>query len=384
MINKEEFTSLYRKYIDGHITPEEYRLLEEYQDGMELAEFDSNDIPIDKVALRNRIWQRLNNSRQQQKVRWIGNAYRVSAAACFLLVISLLWWRTQHNEIPAAKHLVAQVKHPAIKPGGNKAYLTMANGTIIQLTGAKNGELATQAGFRISKAKNGLITYQQLADNGNAQNITNAYNTITTPRGGQYQIILSDGTQVWLNSASSLRYPVSFTGNTRQVELTGEAYFEVAKNAHMPFHVQAGAATVQVLGTHFNINSYPDNAEVVTTLLEGSVRMQKGTATSMLIPGQQGITANNQNNIQVQKADITEVMGWKNGYFVFHDENITNIMKQVSRWYDIDVEYDGDVKDREFGGTVSRYKDVTELLNNMELTQAIHYKIIGRRVIIMR
>src|ERR1700761_1571786 len=151
MINKEEFTSLYRKYIDGHITPEEYRLLEEYQDGMELAEFDSNDIPIDKVALRNRIWQRLNNSRQQQKVRWIGNAYRVSAAACFLLAISLLWWRTQHNEIPAAKHLVAQVKHPAIKPGGNKAYLTMANGTIIQLTGAKNGELATQAGFRISK-----------------------------------------------------------------------------------------------------------------------------------------------------------------------------------------------------------------------------------------
>jgi transmembrane sensor len=168
------------------------------------------------------------------------------------------------------------------------------------------------------------------------------------------------------------------------VELTGEGYFEVAKNPSKPFQVHAGGTVVQVLGTHFNINSYQDNKAVVATLLEGSIRMQKGETTTLLTPGQQGSVANGADAIKVEKADLKEVMGWKNGFFVFHDEDIATVMRQVSRWYDVDVEYMEDVKDREFGGTVSRYKDVTELLNNMELTEAIHYKIVGRRVLIMR
>jgi ferric-dicitrate binding protein FerR (iron transport regulator) len=209
-------------------------------------------------------------------------------------------------------------------------------------------------------------------------------NTITTPRGGQYQVILSDGTKVWLNSATSLRFPVAFTGNSRNVELNGEAYFEVTKNAEKPFTVQANGTTTQVLGTHFNVNAYNDNAEVTTTLLEGSVRLQKGRTNAMLVPGEQGTILNNGISIAIKTADIEEVMAWKKGYFIFHDENIINIMKQVSRWYDVDVEYENGVKDKEFGGTVSRYKDITELLNNMELTQAIHYKLEGRRLYIMR
>jgi ferric-dicitrate binding protein FerR (iron transport regulator) len=210
-------------------------------------------------------------------------------------------------------------------------------------------------------------------------------NTITTPRGGQYQVILEDGTKVQLNAASSIKFPEFFNGANREIELDGEAYFEVAKDKAHPFIVKANGTQVQVFGTHFNINAYSDNPDITTTLLEGSVKMSKGTAAVMLLPGQQGIVNQNGSSIKVSQADIEANMAWINGFFIFHDQNIINIMRQVSRWYDVDIQYqDAEVQENEFGGTISKYKDIKELLDNIKLTGSIHYKIEGRRVIIMK
>lgn len=229
-----------------------------------------------------------------------------------------------------------------------------------------------------------LVYHFTNSNNNTTATTTPEFNTITTPRGGQYQVVLEDGTRVWLNAASSIRFPQAFIGVTREVELTGEAYFEVAKNKAKPFIVQANGTKVQVFGTHFNINAYGDNSNVTTTLLEGSVRMSSGSSAVMLAPGQQGDAVNGA-TIKVSPADIQQTMAWKNGLFIFHDLNITEVMKQVGRWYDVDVEYrDDEVKKNEFGGTISKYKNITELLDVMVLTRSIHYKIEGRRVIIMK
>lgn len=379
---------LYQKYINGQCSPAEMDMLNNYRDEMKLLDDKWEDDLIGQDEVGERIWQRLSESRKVVRplagrkdiaFKW----YKVAAAAVIILSAGL--WMIKHNK--KAVHTSQLVKAPSrgILPGGNKAYLTMANGTRIVLDSAKNGNLAAQSGITLTKTKNGLVVYH-FSGNANQQVPGSApeFNTITTPVGGQYQVELEDGTKVWLNSMSSLRFPVAFNGNERNVELTGEAYFEVAKNKYKPFNVQAAGTRVQVLGTHFNINAYKDNEYLTTTLLEGSVRMVHGSAMTVLTPGQQGKITTSGDQIEVKDADIEETMAWKNGFFVFHDENIVNVMKQVSRWYDIDVEYAGDVKDREFGGTVSRYKNITELLNNMELTQAIHYKIEGRRVIIMK
>ncbi|MDB5117626.1 MAG: FecR family protein [Mucilaginibacter sp.] len=386
MISKTEFTRLYSKYLAGECTPHELELLDEYQDELDLMDFDWHGEPIDQQEIHDRIWLRVSESRKASVKSKLKKFRQLQVAAAILLIAApfALWIiKSQHKK--DENKALSKNNHSKVTPGGNKAFLTMANGSIITLTDARNGQLATQAGIQISKSKNGMLVYHfGKADEKQTNSSADVINTITTPRGGQYQVILSDGTKVWLNSATSLRFPVAFTGNSRNVELNGEAYFEVTKNAEKPFTVQANGTTTQVLGTHFNVNAYNDNAEVTTTLLEGSVRLQKGRTNAMLVPGEQGTILNNGISIAIKTADIEEVMAWKKGYFIFHDENIINIMKQVSRWYDVDVEYENGVKDKEFGGTVSRYKDITELLNNMELTQAIHYKLEGRRLYIMK
>lgn len=387
MITKDEFLALYEKYMNGQCTPAEKELLDAYRDEMTLPDDDWEDGLINEAEVHNRIWQRLSDSRKvvQLTPRKV-NKYRwLQVAALFLAVLFAgLFFLKKEKQEGQSTPVVAKVKQKAILPGGNKAYLTLANGSRITLDDAKNGDLATKAGVRVSKTSNGMLVYHfNKAAGDGATNTIPEFNTITTPRGGQYQVVLEDGTKVWLNAASSIRFPQAFTGNDRQVELTGEAYFEVAKNKAKPFIVQANGTRVQVLGTHFNINAYSDNNNVTTTLLEGSVRMASGGSTVMLAPGQQGVVVNG-STIKVGNADIQQTMAWKNGLFIFRDLNIVEVMKQVGRWYDVDVEYVGDVKNNEFGGTISKYKNITELLDIMQLTRSVHYKIEGRRVIIMK
>lgn len=388
MITKEEFLVLYQKYLDGECTPAEKELLAAYSDDMQLPDDVWTEEDTDPLEVRARIWQKLSENRRDAIVmlpkrtnyRWLWAAASLVAMA---VLAGLLFMPAKKNN---ANNVIAKKDETTILPGSNKAYLTLANGSKIVLDDAKNGQLAASAGVKVSKAANGVVVYKFDRKPGEpGHKNTPEINTITTPRGGQYQLVLEDGTKVQLNAASSIKFPEFFNGANREIELNGEAYFEVAKDKAHPFIVKANGTQVQVLGTHFNINAYSDNPDITTTLLEGSVKMSKGMAAVMLLPGQQGTVSQKGSAIKVSQADVEANMAWINGFFIFHDQSIVNVMKQVSRWYDVDIEYqDAEVQENEFGGTISKYKDIKELLDNIKLTGSIHYKIEGRRVIIMK
>jgi transmembrane sensor len=280
------------------------------------------------------------------------------------------------------KKYTAQQQVAPIVPGSNKAILTLAGGKTIVLKNAANGLLAQTVSGNVLKTNNGQIQYSVTNKADAAANHENI-NTLSTPKGGTYQVVLSDGTKVWLNAASSISYPVAFTGKERSVTLTGEAYFEVAKNKDMPFYVSANNMQVRVLGTHFNIAAYSDDSEMTTTLLEGSVQVIKNNVRSMLKPGQKAVINNTSNNIAVSDANIEEAMAWKNGYFIFDDDDINGIMKKVSRWYDVSISYRGSPGDQKFGGTFYRSKSITELLQYLGKIGKVKFAVEGRRIIVM-
>lgn len=390
MMTKDEFLALYEKYMSGQCTDAEKKQLETYRDEMLLADDGWDDEDASEAEVRVRIWQRLNQSRKVvsikkykiYKSRWL----QVAAILLLASLIGVLFIPAKKKQGANNENLTGVIHPKPIVPGTNKAYLTLANGTNIVLDDAKNGALANQSGVKVTKTGNGVVVYEfnkQTRDQN--ENTLPDINTITTPRGGQYQVVLGDGSHVWLNAASSIRFPQAFNGPQRLVEISGEAYFEVAKDKSHPFIVQANGTKVRVYGTHFNINAYPNDNNVTTTLLEGSVQISNNGQQVMLVPGEQGVSIKLGGAIKVSKADLQQAIAWKNGYFIFHDLSIVEVMKQVSRWYDVDIEYqDENVKNNEFGGAISRYKSITELLDNMQLTRSIHYKIEGRRVIIMK
>jgi ferric-dicitrate binding protein FerR (iron transport regulator) len=265
-------------------------------------------------------------------------------------------------------------------PSGTKAVLTLADGSKIVLDSTGNGILAVQGNVKITKQGIGGISYMGTP----AGKVS--YNTLSVPRGSRpLNLTLSDGTRVWINVGSSLTYPTAFTGKERKVTMTGEAYFEVAHNSSMPFLVQHNDATVKVLGTHFNVNSYEDEFTERITLLEGSVRVSQGTSSGLLKPGQQARINNDGNNgIKiVNDVDVNEVMAWKDGKFMF-DKNtdIYTIMRQVSRWYNVDVEYQGKINQR-FWGSISKDVNVSQVLKILEAAGGIKFKVEENKIIVM-
>ena len=314
--------------------------------------------------------------------------YQVGVAASILAMLSIgLYFytnRTIDTQVTVSKSQTVKEKS-IIKPGGDKAVLTLSDGSKIILEDAKKGLLANQAGVSIQKTADGELLYS-FAEN--TSSVSEAlpqeviYNKIETPFGGKYQINLPDGSKVWLNSASSLRFPALFSGNSREVELNGEAYFDVAKNPNKPFKVITKDQIVEVLGTQFNINSYSDEETFKTTLIEGSVKIIYKDRVVLLSPGQQ--FQPNLKSSKVIEADTEEVTAWKNGYFLFKDEDIQSIMRKVSRWYNVEVNYSGIIPDVGFGGNISRSKDINEVLNVLQLTNAVHFKVEGRRITVMR
>ncbi|NHA03678.1 DUF4974 domain-containing protein [Mucilaginibacter sp. HC2] len=383
-MTREQAQDLLNRSQLGECTAEEQALLDRWY-FHEAAKQEATDGPGDVMEEERLIWNRiLQKIPEDNNTRYFKRRYSIAAAVilfCFASGAYFLLKRPVVDNLKAKRQLLKN----DIAPGGNKAVLTLANGTRIILDDAKNGSISQNTSVKVTKTSNGVLIYH-FNKNISGKNIAaySAINTITTPRGGQYQIVLEDGTRVWLNSASYIKFPEAFIDKNRQVELSGEAYFEVAKNKAKPFIVKANGTEVQVFGTHFNVNAYADNSNIATTLLEGSVSMTYAGATVMLKPGQQGVTNKAGEPIKTGFVDAEEVMAWKNGLFIFHDQSIANIMKQVSRWYDVDVEYKDGVQNKEFGGTISKYKNITELLNNIQLTQTIHYKLEGRRVIIMK
>ncbi|SDE40244.1 FecR family protein [Mucilaginibacter pineti] len=377
-MNKIEFLTLTEKISDGTATDEEIRLYNAYYNSFQktsgawVEELLGNQEEID-TELSAHIRAAVRQPHSIRKVIWP----RIVAAASIILCLSIGGYFLLRK--PSAQQTVRVSKND-IAPGGNKAILTLAGGQKIVLTGAKNGLLANQGNTRINKTADGQLVY----DASKSESGTTIYNTMTTPRGGQYHLTLADGTNVWLNAASSIKYPTAFNGDERLVEITGEAYFEVAHNAAKPFKVSSGGQTVEVLGTHFNINAYADEPAIRTTLLEGSVKLTINKQKAILKPGQQAfISGGNNDLIKIKAVDVNEVMAWKNGYFIFNDENIESIMRKISRWYDIDVTYQGDMTGKEFVGSVSRFKNASEVLRKLEATGIIHFKMDGRRLQVM-
>jgi transmembrane sensor len=269
----------------------------------------------------------------------------------------------------------------SIIPGRNGATLTLANGHKILLSDAVNGELASESGVIISKNSNGQLIYELKSVETNG---SKSINTLSTTNGETYQVILPDHTQVWLNSGSSLSYPASFTGSAeRKVKLTGEAYFEVAKDKKRPFRVATAQQEVEVLGTHFNINSYSDEPVVRTTLLEGSIKIKQYSFdhTVTLKPNQQSILRHGAFKIEI--ADVAEAVAWKNGNFVFNGETIQSIMRKLARWYNIEVDYEGKITEEVFYADISRNKNITEVLKVLQQAEGVHFKIEERRVTVI-
>jgi ferric-dicitrate binding protein FerR (iron transport regulator) len=302
------------------------------------------------------------------------------AAAAVVLMVSaatIFWIQQRAQKTVTAPPTMAAVSN-ALTPGSNKAILTLSNGSSILLDSAANGRLAQQGSSSVVKLANGQLSYQR---NGAMSDGDILYNTMSTPRGGQYKVILPDGTLVWLNASSSVRYPTAFHGKERKVEVKGEAYFEVVHNAQQPFKVVVNGVAVDVLGTHFNVNGYGDEAATRITLLEGSVKISKGLSSAMLKPGQQVMVAAD-NNIRFNNGvDVEEAIAWKNGLFWFNGVDLPGIMRQLSRWYDIEVQYEGAIPQRHFTGHVFRDLKLSEVLNILALSH-VHFRLEGKKLIV--
>ncbi|RLJ80250.1 FecR family protein [Pedobacter alluvionis] len=301
------------------------------------------------------------------------------AAAAVLLVIggSLIY----HSNQPQPQNIVNIIRND-IAPGKNTATLTLDNGKKIVLSAANEGKLASEAGIVISKTADGQVVYT--VKDGKTAAGTHIH-TLSTAMGETYRLRLPDQSEVWLNASSSIKFPASFaSAKLREVELTGEAYFQIAKDKTHPFIVKTNLQEVQVLGTHFNINSYADHHTTVTTLLEGSVQVSNHAEQGKIIkPGEQSIVQDGQ-PIAVAPADIKNVMAWKNGYFRFRNESIKEVMAKIIRWYNIDVVYTGKVTDEKFNGNISRQKNISEVLTMLSYSNDVKFKVEGRRVTVIQ
>jgi transmembrane sensor len=348
-----------------------------------------SDIP-QYHRLVDRIEEQLDQAEQQEitvKKRggWVSQM-SYAAAAAVVLICGVLYLYFYTGKPVHVNRQIASAKSWKIVPGGNKAILTLADGKQIILSDVANGTLMQKSDVSIAKVKEGELVYREQRNphtNNTEQHTNNPalqYNTLVTPRGGQYKVTLPDGSRVWLNAATTLRFPNVFKGAERRIELSGEAYFEVAKNKAMPFVVNVNHSEVKVLGTHFNIMGYADESATHTTLLEGAVRIIMGSESKDIVPGEQAIV---QQQIKIRSVDTSEVVGWKNGNFTFSHERISEVMKKIARWYDVDIQYQGKVTQEEFVGVIPRSKELTDVLHKLELTGLLKFKLKERSVIVM-
>jgi len=366
-INAKE---LLRKYADGTCTEAEKQLFEQWYNDLNRT----NRIQLSEVELEDAEKEILNTllpkiQSSKRVVLWP----RIAAAASVLFFLSIGIYFLLHK---TPRQFVQNQPKNIILPGSNKATLTLSNGKQISLADAQNGILAKQGNRIIKKASNGTVSYESDGTNEKNQRLT--YNTISTPKGGQWPLILPDGTKVMLDAASSIKYPVYFTGNERKVEITGQAYFEVVHNAAMPFRVLTKNQVIEDIGTKFNINTYDDESAVKTTLLEGAVKVSvSNNLCVMLKPGQQTVWQNNR--LTVAEANLEEALDWKNGYFSLDDENIQSIMRKLSRWYDIKVEYKGNIPNMTLRGEIPRNTPIAQVLKVLEDAN-FHFTIEGKKI----
>lgn len=381
MKNKHQAETLLLKYKNGTCTDQERAIVESWH-LKTLSESDFMPDEAEMLRAEKAIWKALPIHQEQyaaqQKPKIFPLWLKYTSAAAVVLVISIGSYFLLNPEAKETKNTesIAKRYKNDVKPGGNKAVLTLADGRKVVLDDAETGILAKEGEASIKKSAEGSLVYQ----NNNTLGKTAVTNKLDIPAGGQYRLTLPDGTKVWLNSSSSLTYPTAFTGSKRKVSLSGEAYFEVAKDKHHPFIVETSKQTTEVLGTHFNINAYPTETKTKTTLLEGSVKVIYQSKDYLLKPGQQAAIGT---TLSIAQVNTEEVIDWKNGVFNFNDKDLRSIMHLLERWYDIEVVYEGAVKNIGFGAEISRKKSLAQVLTVLEKTGDVKFKIQGRRVTVM-
>lgn len=319
-------------------------------------------------------------SLQDSNVRWIYGFQKlyVAAAVIIFLGFGLHFFKDSGTEIQ--QQTVTAPVFNDVPPGGNKAILMLADGRRITLDSLKNGLILRTSDFEVNKTADGQLVYQSFEKN--KLNTNNSeFNMIYTPRGGEYKVILPDGSKVWLNAATSIRFPTVFRGKTREVDLKGEAYFEVAKNPRMPFKVKSRDAEIEVLGTHFNVRAYTDERAMKTTLVEGSVKVNSRGSNKILKPGEQAVLEGKA--MQVSTVVVEEQIAWKNGLFQFQDASLEDVMKQASLWYDLKVSYAGKIPQKQFTGKTSRKVNASEFMNMLKYF-GVEFKREGKNVLITK
>lgn len=321
----------------------------------------------------NTIFSRLGlrNPLQVRRMVWLKRWMAV--AAVVVLAVAGVWMLTKRSPAPPAS-----IARKDVGPGGNKATLTLANGTTIVLDTVQRGAITSQGNSRVLKMDDGRLAYEPVTKKTESP----VYNTLTTPRGGQYQLTLPDGSRVWLNAASSITYPTAFTNTDRTVKITGEAYIEVVHSKDRPFRVQAGDQLVEDIGTAFNVNAYSDEPAIKTTLVAGKVKVSSGTAMRVLSPGQQ-VQSKGSMLEMVAGVDVDQVLAWKNGAFSFRNADLPTVMRQLARWYDIEVEYTGAVPAGTFDGEIGRGLTLSQVLQGLAQAR-INYTIVNSHKIVIR
>lgn len=372
-MTREEFTRLAGRISDGTASSQDIARYNFYYNYFQTE--TSGILPnTEKEVIGEELRSRIGLGRPAQ-VRRLYSYWKVAAAIVLLASAAFFFRNTaSHEQAAAVQSTEERFKYDAA-PGGNNAVLTLADGSTIVLNEAENGILTNLGGIAVSKAKDGQLVYNVSAQNSQLtlHHLPLTYNTISIPKGGQYQIILPDGTKVWLNSSSSLIFPTVFKGNERKVALKGEAYFEVAK-AGTPFYVESGSQQIEVLGTHFNVTAYEDESTAKTTLLEGCVKISHLTShtSHLLKPGQQAVLG--KSAIKVLEVDTEEAVAWKNGMFQFNNTDIQTVMRQLERWYNVDAA-EQDMPNRKFNGVISRDVPLSQVLKMMEITSGLKFKI---------
>lgn len=397
MKKPDQLNILFLKYLNQRCSPDEMKQLLDYfgtshRDEELLSQLigealNEQDTMVVDVETRKRLDTCLENIKanrtmpaEPRKIRLNPGYSRWAVAAALFIATCTVFFFTQKSNVNTVKQTAsAQV---VLKPGTDKARLTLADGTVIDLEEAVNGKLENKDGIAVTKAADGKLVYD--AKNGTPVSGAVSYNTLITPRGGQYKVILPDGSAIWLNAASSLRFPTQFVGGERRVELSGEGYFEIKKNTKQPFVVVSGGQEVTVLGTHFNVNAYQENHVFKTTLLEGAVKISTAGQSYLLAPGQAANLDNSSNDISIAKnVDVDAAIAWKNGRFSFDETNIKEVMQQIARWYDVDIVYKGDFSNVVLTGIIPRGADANQILNLLKGTKQVDFIINGRIITVI-
>lgn len=374
----QRFHRIIKAYLDGRVSKralsKQLSVLDDelhttIHDQLESGTFDGLTSPESRQAMYHRVMAQVKKKEKKPIIfyhKWL------RAAAMLLPLMIVAGWLYVAREKHPGK--IAQYRTTLLAK--NKVMLTLSDGTAIELDSSGKGVVAQQGNTVVLKKENGQLVYHPSTNKGGEI----LYNKIATPKGATFQVTLPDGSVAWLNAASSIRFPVAFSKDSRQVEITGEAYFEIEKDK-APFRVKAAGGEIQVLGTKFNVNGYTDESALKVTLLEGAVKVAGHRDSVMLRPGQQAVLVSG--HADVTPADIDEVMAWKNGNFVFNSLTLPEIMRQISRWYDIEVTYEGPVSQKRFTGIVGRNESIEEVLSFMQAA-GIRYKMNDRKIIVMQ